>query len=173
MAPVGAPAAFLLPGYFIGGTRSIPTVSAGQAAYAQVRVWDQSRGLTFEEALANGGRSGASGIFTVVTGGNGVPPSVPASLTGLSGFSLTNAVAGEMMGAPLYQPILLAPGDRLADGSVEWVVAAPSGTRCVIERSENLVEWSGFVLVRATNGVARFNSRPTGSQTYYRARMAD
>lgn len=167
MAVIGPGAAFVIPGYFSGGTRTLPTVSAGQSAYVQVRVWDQSRGLTYELALTNGAKHGASSVFTVVTGGGGIPPALPATLAGLTSFALTNLA----MSAPL--PLVLAPGGRAEDGSLEWVLRGPAGARCVIERSTDLVEWTRFGLIQVASGVARFTDPAGASQSYYRARLAD
>jgi hypothetical protein len=74
------------PGYFIGGPVTIPGVQAGNTATVQVVAWDASNGPTLFDALATGGFYGASPTFAVVTGGAGVPPSVPAPLLGLTSF---------------------------------------------------------------------------------------
>jgi hypothetical protein len=74
-------------------SRTIGSVVPGGAAIIQVRVWeyhwiDHWQGGGFNSAAELGFRYGASAVFTVVTGGAGSPPSLPANLVGLTSFSL-------------------------------------------------------------------------------------
>jgi hypothetical protein len=69
-------------------TRTIPGLAAGSQAFVQIRAWDAATGSTYEAALAAGGATGFSSTLTVTTGNAGSPPSLPADLVGLQGFSL-------------------------------------------------------------------------------------
>jgi hypothetical protein len=100
VSPIGAPADFSIPtpGYWGSSsgdslTRIVPNVPAGGAAYAQVLVWSTLRGDSYELAAANGGKHGASDVFSVLTGGETqggtLPPTFPGYMTGLQSFSLT------------------------------------------------------------------------------------
>lgn len=82
----GAGAGFWNPG--AGATVTIPGVAPGAAVSLNVRAWDASKGTSYEAALAAGGAAGQSAAISVVTGGAGSPPGLPASLTGLASFSL-------------------------------------------------------------------------------------
>lgn len=170
MAPVGSSVPFLsdfLAGYFLGGVRAIPTVAAGGTAHVQVRAWDFTRGTNFDQAVAHGGRAGVSIIFTVVTGGGGIPPALPASLTGLESFSLLPGVSATPMAA------LLAPAGRDDDGALKWTLRGQPGVAYLIEVSTNLTEWSAFSAVTLTQAVATFRELPGQQRKYYRARVLD
>jgi|SRR6185369_2310365 hypothetical protein len=64
-------------GYFLGGTRTINGASG--TIVAQVRVWDSTKGGTFNIL----GEWGASSPFSLTLT---VPPASPAAMTGLSSF---------------------------------------------------------------------------------------
>jgi hypothetical protein len=68
--------------------RAIGSVAPGATATIQVKAWEAAGGTSYDEALAGGFKAGASGIFSVVTGGAGQPPGLPANLVGLTSFSL-------------------------------------------------------------------------------------
>ena len=81
-----------LAGYWAPGTnssRELPNVGPGRTAFLQVRVWELTAGASFDAAAAASGRVGVSEVFTVVTGGAGVPPTLPADMLGLKPFHLT------------------------------------------------------------------------------------
>lgn len=80
--PVGSSVGFNTNGYFSGGTRIIADVAPGQVAYLQVRVWDNLSGTNYDLALSAGGKAGASSGFSIVTGGSGMPPSLPPAWKG-------------------------------------------------------------------------------------------
>lgn len=95
VAAVGAAVPFLATtggaGYLNAGAsaqRQIPTVAPGAVASVQIRAWEAAAGPTYEDAVAAGGRHGASIILRIATGGVGEPPSLPANLVGLTSFSL-------------------------------------------------------------------------------------
>jgi len=81
-------------GYFLGGTRVITGVGEGLVAFIQIHAWDTTKGATYALALAAGQSGvqdawGSSGIFSVTTGApNGSPPTTPATLVGLTSFTL-------------------------------------------------------------------------------------
>jgi len=97
LAPVGGATAFISPGRFSGGLRTITTVLPGSPASVQVRVWESAYGPTYEQSLLNGGKTGTSSILRITTGGGGTPPQVPAFLLGLTSFSL---LPGHSMTSP-------------------------------------------------------------------------
>lgn len=95
LAPIGAAVNFLtgdFAGIIAAGTRAIPTVAPGAAAIIDVRAWEAAGGASYEAALAGGFKVGANslggGTFSVLTGGAGTPPSLPANLVGFQSFSL-------------------------------------------------------------------------------------
>lgn len=90
---VGAPAPFLANGLFSGGSRTIAGVASGAQATLQVAVLD-----------AGGATIGTSDSFTVTLGGGGVPPSPPASLTGLAAFT----AGGGAVVDPIPEPSTIA-----------------------------------------------------------------
>lgn len=91
LAAVGSAVAFrtgAAAGYVNGGTVVINSVAPGATAFVQMRAWDTSVAATYEAALAAGIGYGQSSVLSITTGGAGSPPSLPANLTGLAGFSL-------------------------------------------------------------------------------------
>lgn len=72
-------------GYWNPGdlTRVLDGIAPGETARLQVRVWDSALYGTFEDAEAAGGPRSLSGVFSVLTGGVGSPPSLPAYMQGL------------------------------------------------------------------------------------------
>ena len=91
LEPVGGAVRFIaLPGIFGGQPRYIRTVPAGGRASVQVKVWESAYGRSYEEALANGGRTGASSIIEMTTGGGMLPP--PSMAFVLESFSLVGGV---------------------------------------------------------------------------------
>jgi len=78
-------------GYFAGGTQVIPGVPGGTVAFIQIRTWSTAAGATYAAAFASGlpNAWGQSQVFSVTTGNpNAVPPGTPATLVGLTSFSL-------------------------------------------------------------------------------------
>jgi len=91
LTALGAPATFstTAPGYFFGGSRTIPGQGNGAVITGQVRVWDTANGASWVNASGvNGAHIGESVLFQVTLT---TPPTTPAALTGLNGhpFSLT------------------------------------------------------------------------------------
>jgi len=105
LAPAGQPAPFrtgLLAGYWVGGAVELPNVAAGETAFVQVKAWDSASGATYEAAWAANGKTGASALLQVKTGGWGEPPAFPADMVGLQSFHL------EQGPVFIQQPISLA-----------------------------------------------------------------
>lgn len=97
LKPAGEPAWFRTgagAGYWTSANslRTLPNVLAGAVATVQVRVWDAAVASDFETAVAAGAKYGVSAAFTVKTGGDGAPPSLPADLAGLQSFALEPAL---------------------------------------------------------------------------------
>ena len=106
LAAIGAPVPFLTgtgAGYWRSGTAIIPTVAPGATASVQIRAWASAAGATYEQALAGSGATGQSITLSVVTGGAGSPPSLPADLAGLTSFAITG-------GGVIPEPSVLALG---------------------------------------------------------------
>jgi hypothetical protein len=77
-----------IPGYSIGqATVELTGLTAGGMADVQLRAWESAYGASYEEASGApemGGRKaliGTSATITVKTGGDGVPPALPPTLT--------------------------------------------------------------------------------------------
>jgi hypothetical protein len=107
LAAIGSPVAFLTganAGYWRSAALAIPSVAPGATASVQIRAWATSAGATYEQALASGSGFGTSTpILSVVTGGAGSPPSLPAELTGLTSFAISGGVV-------IPEPSVLALG---------------------------------------------------------------
>jgi Immunoglobulin domain len=172
LAPVGPSVGFSSGGIFFGGTRNIPGVAPGLSAYIQVRVWDGLSGTNYDLALSASGKTGASEIFSVVTGGAGSPPSFPAILMGLQSFSLMQMqlVAASSLVAPVIRP-----GTPLPDGTPTWLLTGQMGSSYVVECSTDLHAWLPLVTVFNPSGTVEFTD-PAFARTpctYYRARLAE
>jgi len=72
-------------GYYDAGTQTINSISIGNPAWVQVRVWNIASGSSFIQAQASGLPNSwwASSAFTVALGGGTINPNPPAALTGL------------------------------------------------------------------------------------------
>jgi hypothetical protein len=108
---LGAPASFsaMAPGYFFGGSRTIPGQGNGAVITAQIRVWDVTQGGTWPFVWAvPGGHVGESVLFQVTLT---TPPNTPAILTGLNGHSFSAV------------PILIPEPSMLALGLSAMLIA--------------------------------------------------
>jgi len=93
-----ATANFVAGGYFQGSpaTVAIGSVAPGATAFLQVRVFSASSGSFAAAQTANLANTwGQSGVFSVVTGGAGSPPTTPSPLAGLTSFNLNSGVVPE------------------------------------------------------------------------------
>ncbi len=174
LAAVGNSVGFTTNGYFSGGTRIIPDVAPGQLAYLQVRVWDRLSGTNYDLALSAGGKAGASSIFSLTTGGSGMPPTLPPNLEGLTSFSLVQAAFSLAMarigGPPAIRLVSVFP-----DGTILWRLSGDTWATYTIEYSSDLQEWQTLQTVFTDNGAVEF-SDPTASTArlrFYRARLGD
>jgi hypothetical protein len=103
LVAVGTPVAFstVLPGFFAGGTVTIPASvmggTGGGNAAVQVRAWNVNAGATFEAASASGSGFGKSGVLASIATGNpnNAPPDLPKNLVGLTGFSVSPVAVPE------------------------------------------------------------------------------
>ncbi|MBL9138787.1 MAG: hypothetical protein JNK85_23155 [Verrucomicrobiales bacterium] len=114
LIPLGTPASFRPgagAGYIFGATVFVPKVPPGDWAWIQMRAWDRTGGSTFEEASRNQALCGASLPIRLKTGGQGSPPSLPASPLGLSSFRLEVPRPLELVSAP--KPSIISIGDAL------------------------------------------------------------
>jgi hypothetical protein len=96
LVAVGAPVNFrtgAAAGYFNGGSVDAG-LAGGATASLQVRAWLASQGSTWAAASASAGGFGSSAVLNGIVLGNpnGAPPTVPADLVGLAGFSLSQIV---------------------------------------------------------------------------------
>ncbi|MBX3745022.1 MAG: PEP-CTERM sorting domain-containing protein [Verrucomicrobiae bacterium] len=98
LTAIGAPVNFRS-GANAGFTLAVPdTVVAGVAPGSQadvvLRVWHADLGVTSWEAAQalDLGGVGQSATVTVATGGAGTPPSLPAVLTGMTGFEVSQVI---------------------------------------------------------------------------------
>jgi len=138
--PIGDSAHFVAPGIFLGGARTIPTVRAGQVAWAQVLVWETARGATYEEATSAGGISGTSDLFEILTGGAGIPPTPPATLTGLTSFAI-GGLGGVLPAQAALRPARLS-GFDLTDEGFGFNLSGNAGARHRVEVSTDLHHWT-------------------------------
>ena len=163
---VGNPRPFLT-GYSAGLISStpviLPTVPPFTQVYAQVRAWESSKGATYEEARAMGGKFGKSEVFELTCGEMPTPP----SLWNLKSFSLK-------AGLPLFTVGKLRCVEVQSDGSVLWELEGQTDSRYLIERSESTFEWHPFLILTNTLGTVSFkDSNTSNAPAFYRARILD
>ncbi len=115
-------------------TRVLPGIVRGEQAFIQIRVWDVAAGATYEQVRCHGGKHGRSIIFGLVTGGGGVPSTLPTALTGLRSFGIeiaTNAIVVppgfSLIANPLFQ------GENTV---IEILPSVPEGT--ILFRFDNV-----------------------------------
>ena len=149
----------LLPLHFYGGL-VVPNVPAGVTVYVQVRAWESARGLCYEEARAVGGKFG----FSPVASG----PALASQLVPIADFHLQG-------GLPFFYNGRLAVGDRLEDGTQQFVLQGAAGFRYLIEKEAAPNVWSPFLVVTNSTGTVTFvDSRQSqNSVGLYRARLLD
>ena len=168
--PVGQPTPFKTgfeAGQFVPQIVTLPTVSPGGSAVAQVRVWDSERGTSYEEARALGGKFGRSEILAVTAGGEAAPPQ---PLIGLKSFSL-------QAGLPRFNVGLIELLERQLTGDIVWSIRGEPGFRYVVERSiqpDDAIWRPRAVLTNETGTVAFTDSSNISTGTVlYRARILD
>lgn len=164
--PVGAfvtfPAAGIFAGYpgaQNGFTRTIPDVPSGQDAYVQVRAWESAYGDSYEQARAAGGKYGFSGVYSARTGGGRRAVTQPFSLR-----------AGE----PFFRTGLLTVGDRLPDGTLQYVLTGEKSARYLVETKQPPNNWIPLLILTNIAGTSVFtDTNQTGDIHFYRARLLD
>jgi hypothetical protein len=166
--PVGVPSKFksgFEAGYFCSQIVTLPTVPPGSNAVLQVRAWDGSKGSSYEEARALGGRFGKSVMFTIQAGGAERPP---APLEGLNSFSLQAGRSQFATGEILF--VSRQPGDATV-----WAHQGEPGFRYLIEKSNLGFEWRPFVIVTNTTSTVTFTDAADiePGVVFYRSRILD
>jgi hypothetical protein len=168
--PAGEPTPFrtgLSAGFFVRQLVTLANVAPGEIAFAQVRAWEASRGASYEEARATGGKFGRSEILEVRT----MPPLLPpASLDALQSFSLR-------AGLPRFSVGVITLVERQPPNTIVWSLQGEPGFRYVVERSSRNDDfvWRPFAVLTNVTGTVTFtDSASSGSGTVlYRARILD
>jgi hypothetical protein len=172
---VAGTAAFAFPGLFDGGTRYIPSVTPGQVASVQVRVWETAYGTSYEQARDTGGRTGTSAILQVRTGGGGFPPSIPAELVGLQNFSLVPGLPPRALVFIGRSPhTFLTELKKLPSGQFQFTLSGDAGAIYTIEASTDLVNWTQITNVVNSSGAVPIVDPDAANRShrFYRARPA-
>jgi hypothetical protein len=144
----------------------IPTVPPRSNAVVQIRAWEQSRGASYEEARALGGKFGRSEVCQVLTT---APPTLPARLPdNLPAFRLE-------AGLPQFTVGQIALQERREDGTVLWSLRGEADCRYLIERAERDFTWHPLLILTNSTGATTFvDPKPgTASEVFYRARILD
>jgi hypothetical protein len=137
LVPVGEPVPFLSgteEGFFNTGSnavRYIESVAPGGIAVVVINMWSALDGDTYEEAAANGGYHGTTAYYSVLTGGAGNPPSLPAGLTDLVSSGGMGNIWVEVSGGGSYfvgqSALLIATYDYVTSRPVayQWERGTP------------------------------------------------
>ncbi len=98
LAAVGSPVPFRTGAAagFVSASTVTTGLAGGSAASVAMRAWDASTGASYDAATVRG----SSAVLSIVLGGGGNPPAVPADLAGLAGFSLAGAGPGPAVPEP-------------------------------------------------------------------------
>jgi len=120
-------------------------------------------GVAFEEAYAKGGAIGMSPVFEVVTGGAGIPPTIPANLVGLQSFSL-------------WLParfVVTSETTHLTSKGFTFQVGGQAGKVYEIEATTDLVHWETLAAVTNLNGTVEYldASAATLTNRFYRVKQ--
>ncbi len=172
---VAGTASFAFPGLFDGGIRYIPSVAPGQVASVQVRVWETAYGTTYEQARDTGGRTGASPILQVRTGGGGIPPAIPAELVGLQNFSLEAGLPPRALVFIGRNPVaFLTELKKIPSGQFQFTLSGDAGAIYKIEASTDLVNWTQITNVVNSSGAVPIVDPDAANRShrFYRARPA-
>ncbi|HEY0549118.1 MAG TPA: FG-GAP-like repeat-containing protein, partial [Verrucomicrobiae bacterium] len=159
------------PGRFNGGARTIPGTSPGQVVSVQVRVWDSAAGATYDEAVAAGGKSGASIVFQIALGGGLQPPPM---LWPMPSFALTlPGLFASPLPAPAPPPASaqLTSFVRSADGWTLTIQGSASAT-CAIQASTDFIHWTTIAYVLNERGVVDYTDTDTSAPArFYRVQV--
>lgn len=170
LRPAGQPTPFQTgfnAGYFVPQLVTLANVAAGSNCVVQVRAWEAGKGNSFEEARALGGKFGKSGILTVSTGGEALPPQY---LVGLQSFGL-------QAGLPYFQVGTIEFVEKQPPATFLWAVHGQAGSLYLIEKSRRAEEtvWRPFTVVTNVTGTVTFTDTAdsAASVVWYRARILD
>lgn len=167
---VGSPRFFrtgVYAGLFESQLVTLPNIPSGVTSIVQVRVWETSKGASYEEARAVGGKFGRSVIMHIQAREPAIAGMV-GNLPGLISFSLQPGVSGFSAGRIEF-------GEQRYDGSYLWMLHGEAGYHYLIEKATNRFDWIPLSILTNTTGVAPFaDMPPTGdSQMFYRSRILD
>ena len=167
LRPAGQPTPFQTgfeAGYFTPQLVTLANVPPGSNCVVQVRAWESSKGNSYEEARALGGKFGKSEILTITAGGAAEPP---AYLLGLQSFSL-------QAGLPFLTTGILQFMEQLPNGTLVWSLTGEPGYRYLIEKQSQGFLWQPYVVVTNVSGTVNFADSPTNtSPVFYRSRILD
>ncbi|HOK78567.1 MAG TPA: immunoglobulin domain-containing protein, partial [Verrucomicrobiota bacterium] len=141
-------------------SRVIPFVAPGDPVFVQMRVWEIAFGATYELAVLAGGKTGTSDVLNVVTGGAGLPPSLPADLVGLKSFSVKREAVPPTV--VIESPV----AGTTADERVTLVGVVTDNTRVESARWElNCERWPAFVPLDGmkSSGSSRWSAPPSAT----------
>ncbi|MCC6235320.1 MAG: immunoglobulin domain-containing protein, partial [Verrucomicrobiales bacterium] len=141
-----------------GSTREAAGVAAGAQAYVQVRAWDASKGSTYEQALAAGGKTGQSVTLRVTAGGGLLPP---ANLVGLASFKLQQSSPPVVQTQPAS--VLVGIG-----GTARFQVVVTGPTPYRYQWRKNSADITG-----ATSAALEFRSVSAGDAGTYSVRVSN
>jgi hypothetical protein len=170
----GAPTRFLtdlFAGFVLPKTVTLLNAPPLTNAFAQLRAWEASKGATYEEARALGGKFGRSEVFQIRTGGfpaDGGIPIPPQPLGGLQSFRLE-------AGLPLFNVGVLRLEDRLPQQVLVWSLQGEPGFRYSIERQIGNAGWVPLMILTNITGTLTFTDpdTPPPGRVLYRSRILD
>jgi hypothetical protein len=168
LRPVGQPRVFssTVPGRILPIAVTIPTVEAGSEAIVQVRAWQASKGASYEEARALGGKFGRSPLLMIMTP---PPPPIgyPVNLAGLQSFRMK-------AGLPEFNAGRITIEPRNSFDSVLLTLQGESNSLYLIERTTNQFDWHPLNVVTNQSGTVLVEDLPAPKgQVLYRARLLD
>lgn len=142
----------------------LPNVAPSSPALVQVRVWQSSKGASYEEARALGSKFGKSEILQTTAGIMPHPP----PLWGLQSFSL-------QAGLPQFFTGRIDFVGQQQDGTFSWSLVGQANYRYVVERSLGDLVWRPFlVLTNAASGIVIFTDTNSSlGISLYRARILE
>jgi hypothetical protein len=165
---VGPPVGFRPPGTFAGTFRTVPRtvsdVSAPNRVFVQARVWETVWGTSYEEARTRGGKFGFSPVSSLLTSGNTTTP----PFTPLFSFNLR-------AGLPYYTRGRIQRGERLEDGTLQWILTGEPGVRYLVEKRYPPHNWMPLLVVTNETGTVTFTDPEQSNQShaFYRSRILD
>jgi hypothetical protein len=166
LQPVATPRVFRTAfdaGFFQSKTISLPMIAPGSNALVQVRAWERSKGASYEEARALGGKFGKSEILNITTR----PPGIqPIWLRGLESF-------GMQAGLPYLSAGVIRLVEQQAQGVMVWSLEGEANTRYVIEKSVQDFRWEPYLVLTNNTGTVTFTNSASGSAAIFRARILD